>query len=75
MDAVQKVLYKLAEKYNTNPAAIAISWILKHPAKIQAVIGSCNPERIHNACEAINFELTRSEWYELFICGRGESLP
>lgn len=73
--AVQKVLHKLAEKYNTNPTAIAIAWILRHPAQIQAVIGSGNPERIRNACEAVKMELTRCEWYELFICGRGEALP
>ncbi|WP_372368686.1 aldo/keto reductase family oxidoreductase [Candidatus Uabimicrobium sp. HlEnr_7] len=73
--AVQKVLHKLAEKYCTNTMAIALAWILLHPAQIQPVIGSSNPSRIRNACEAINVDLTRSEWYELFVAGRGANLP
>ena len=56
-------------------AVVAIAWLLKHPAKIQPVIGSTNPDRIRDAARAADLELTREEWYRLLIAARGEPLP
>jgi len=55
--------------------AVLVAWILRHPAKIQAIIGTTDPGRIAAACQADGIELTRQEWYRLFIAGRGENLP
>jgi predicted oxidoreductase len=49
--------------------------LLRHPAKIQPVIGTTKPERIKAACEADGVELTRDEWYRLYIAGRGDRMP
>jgi len=48
---------------------------LRHPARIQALIGTTKPERIAASCQADSIEINREEWYRLFIAGRGESLP
>jgi predicted oxidoreductase len=53
----------------------ALAWLLKHPAQIQPVIGSTNPDRIRQAAKAADLELTREEWYRLLIAARGEPLP
>lgn len=53
----------------------ALAWLLKHPAGIQPVIGSTNPDRIRQAAKAADLELTREEWYRLLIAARGEPLP
>jgi predicted oxidoreductase len=55
--------------------AVALAWLLKHPAGIQPVIGTTKPERIREAAKAANLELTREEWYRLLIAARGEPLP
>ena len=67
-------LFRLAEKYNVSPAAIAVAWILRHPAGMQAVVGSTTPERIAELCKAAEVELTREEWYGLYRA-TGKRLP
>lgn len=66
---------EMARQKDTSPEAILVAWILRHPARIQVIIGTTKPERIAAACQADSIELNREEWYRLFIAGRGESLP
>jgi predicted oxidoreductase len=66
---------EMAKEKNVRPEAILIAWILRHPAKIQPIIGTTNPERITAACQGDGVTLTREEWYKLFTSGRGENLP
>lgn len=64
----------LADKYGVTNSAVAIAWILRHPAGIQAVIGTTNPERVKGISMATGFTLTRKEWYELYLAA-GNKLP
>ena len=66
---------EMARAKGVTAEAIIIAWILRHPARIQAIIGTTHPERIAAACQADGVELDREEWYRLFTAGRGESLP
>jgi len=54
---------------------VALAWLLRHPSRIQPIIGSTNPERIRQAAKAPELELTREEWYRLLLAARGEPLP
>ncbi len=58
---------KIAEKYGVSQSAIGIAWILRHPAKIQPLLGSMNVERIVDMCTADKVELTREDWYGIYI--------
>ncbi len=75
VNAVKRLLKKLSEKYDTNPAAILIAWILRLPYPIKPVIGTTKPERIKRCAEAANVQLNREDWYQLYITARAESLP
>jgi predicted oxidoreductase len=66
---------KMAAEKGVSGEAILIAWILRHPAKIQAIIGTTNLSRIQASCQADGLALTREEWYMLFNAGRGETLP
>jgi predicted oxidoreductase len=66
---------EMAKEKHVSPEAILIAWILRHPAKIQPIIGTTKPERIAAACQGDMVKLTREEWYRLFTSGRGEGLP
>ena len=70
-----KQVSKMAREKGVPGEAILIAWILRHPAHIQPVVGTTNPERMRAACEGDKVELTREEWYRLFIAGRGEEIP
>lgn len=65
---------KIAEKYNVTNSAIAIAWILRHPAKIQAIVGTTNRKRLLDICKATKVKLTKEEWYELYMAA-GKKLP
>ncbi len=73
--AVARVVAEIAQAKGVSKEAIAIAWLLRHPAKMQAIIGTSKPERIKAACEADGVELNRDEWYRLFIAGRGDRMP
>jgi predicted oxidoreductase len=66
---------ELARQKGVKGEAILVAWIFRHPAKIQAIIGTTQPGRIAAACQGDAIDLTREEWYRLYTAGRGESLP
>ena len=72
--ALNQVLERLAIKYGVTPSTIAISWILRYPAKMQAVVGTTNPKHLREVSQAANFSLTRKEWYEIYLAA-GNNLP
>ena len=71
--SIQLAIY--AKEKDTSIEAIAISWLLRHPAGIQPIIGTTNKSRIINSCEADKILLTREEWYNLFSMSRGSNVP
>lgn len=72
--ALNQVLERLAIKYGVTSSTIAISWILRYPAKMQAVVGTTNPKHLREVSQAANFSLTRKEWYEIYLAA-GNNLP
>jgi len=71
---LNKVIDTVAAKYEVTPTTIAIAWLLRHPAKMQPVIGTMNLERLKDCCAAAEITLTREEWYEIFRAA-GNVLP
>ncbi len=57
---------ELAQQYNVSAEAIALAWILRHPARIQAIIGTANIDRVRRSVQAMNITLTRPEWYKMY---------
>ncbi|MDX2050920.1 MAG: aldo/keto reductase [Polyangiaceae bacterium] len=70
-----RVVSELARAKDVPNEAIAIAWLLRHPAGIQPVIGSTEPARIKACCAAECVTLSREEWYSLYVAGRGARLP
>lgn len=66
---------ELAAVRGTTSDAIVLAWLLRHPAGIQPVIGSADPQRIAASCRADEVTLSREEWYRLTIAARGGPLP
>jgi predicted oxidoreductase len=65
---------EIAAKYEVSNTTIAIAWLLRHPAKMQPVIGTMNVDRLIECCRASEIHLTREEWYEIFRAA-GNILP
>lgn len=71
---LNKALAAIAEREGVSKAAVAIAWILRHPAKMQAIIGTMNPEHIKDTCDAVKVNLSHHDWYELYLAS-GKYLP
>ncbi|WAA13343.1 aldo/keto reductase [Fervidibacillus halotolerans] len=71
---LNQTLKRIGEKYGLSKTALAIAWILRHPAKIQPIIGSMNPNRIKDISTASEVVITREEWYEIYRSA-GNRLP
>jgi len=71
---LNKELQTLADKYQVTKNAIATAWILRHPAKIQVILGSMNPTHLTESIAGTNVTLTRQEWYDVYFAA-GNDLP
>ena len=67
-------LQDIGDKYGVPKTAVAIAWILRHPAKMQAIAGTMNPDHLRDICMASQVELTHHEWYQLYLAS-GKYLP
>ncbi|MFB2600312.1 aldo/keto reductase family oxidoreductase [Herbiconiux sp. P17] len=68
------VLDELAAAYDVTPTGIAVAWITRHPAQMQVVLGTTNPQRVADSAAGSDVPLTREEWYRLFRAA-GHILP
>jgi predicted oxidoreductase len=64
----------IAASRGVTNTAIAIAWLLRHPARMQPIIGTTNPTRVKDACKASDVKLTRQEWYDIYLAA-GNKLP
>ncbi|WP_028520271.1 aldo/keto reductase [Ruminococcus flavefaciens] len=71
---LNKVLGELAEREGVTKAAVAVAWILRHPAKMQVIIGTMDPAHIRETCQASDVELSHNDWYRLYLSS-GKFLP
>ena len=67
-------LEEIGAKYGITPTGLAIAWLLRHPAKMQPVIGTTTPARIKEVCHASDVIITHDEWYDLYKSA-GKRLP
>lgn len=68
------VIDKIAAKYGVSNTTVAVAWLTRHPANLQVIIGSMNPERILDSCAGSDLPLTREEWYSIYLAS-GKLIP
>jgi predicted oxidoreductase len=75
--ATAKLVLSLAHGRDTTPEAIVLAWLMKHPAGIEPVIGTRDPQRILASQDAEHQAtlMTRHEWYALWRAARGAGVP
>ncbi|HVI42321.1 MAG TPA: aldo/keto reductase [Anaerovoracaceae bacterium] len=71
---LNRQINKLAEEKGVSNTAIVVAWIARHPAKIQTIAGTTNPLRLKDLCQASKIDLTRQEWYDIYLSA-GNLLP
>ena len=71
---LNKKIDEIAASYQVTNTAIAIAWLLRHPAHMQPIVGTTNPGRVRDICKASEVKLTRQEWYSIYLAA-GNTLP
>ena len=67
-------LVKLCKKYNLTDSAAVLAWILRHPAKMQPIVGTTSPLRIEGMVRATKIRITHEEWYDVYRAA-GNDIP
>jgi len=70
-----KVLDKIAEHSGTDRAAVAVAFLLYHPATILPVLGTNNLQRIGAISNSLKVKLDRQTWFELYEAALGQEVP
>ncbi len=64
-----------AEAQGTDIAAVAVAWLLAHPARILPVLGTNNPGRIRKLSDATKVRIDRQTWFALYAAAMRRDVP
>lgn len=65
---------KVAMQNGVDEAAVAVAWLLAHPARILPVMGTNNLERIRAISDALKVKMDRETWFELYTAALGHEV-
>ncbi|MCK0142005.1 aldo/keto reductase [Aliiroseovarius sp. F20344] len=68
-------LDRIAADQGVDRAAVAIAFLLHHPARILPVLGTNNLDRIKSISDAENVSLDREAWFTLYEAALGKEVP
>jgi predicted oxidoreductase len=72
---IKNILHRIADQHDASIDQIMYAWILAHPCKIIPMVGTGKLERITKAAEAFKIQLSRQQWFEIWVAGQGVSVP
>jgi predicted oxidoreductase len=68
------VMEEVANANSVDRAAVAVAWLLAHPAKIMPVMGTNNINRIRGFSDAFNVDMPRTTWFKLYEAALGHEV-
>lgn len=63
-----------AKAHDVGIDAVAIAWLLAHPARILPVLGTNSLNRIGRISDALRVNLSREDWFELWTAASGQEV-
>jgi len=73
--AVRAVLERVGADHGVGADAVAVAWLLRHPARIMPVMGTNNLKRIKGLGDAVKVSLDRETWFEIYTAALGHEVP
>ncbi|MDP2086962.1 MAG: aldo/keto reductase [Gemmobacter sp.] len=68
-------LARLAEVNGVDMGAVAVAWLMRHPARIMPVLGTNDLGRIARIADAARVALDRQDWFALYSHALGREVP
>ncbi len=72
---LKPALERIAGEFRVGPDAVALAWLLAHPAHILPVVGTNNLDRIDRLPDCFKVRLNRETWFELWTLAAGAEVP
>jgi predicted oxidoreductase len=73
--SLRTAMTRIAQETGTDIAAVAVAWLLAHPAGILPVLGTNNLDRIAAMDAALRIDMDRQTWFELYALATGRDVP
>lgn len=67
-------LAEIGADHGTDWSAVAVAWLLRHPAQIIPVLGTNSLPRIAAISEALKVQMDRQTWFELYTLALGHEV-
>jgi predicted oxidoreductase len=74
LSGLHNALQEIATAHETDTAAVAIAWLLAHPARILPVLGTNNLDRIARIGDAAKIQINRETWFDLYTHALGHEV-
>ena len=72
---LREALTTIGKQYGIDDAAVAVAWLLAHPANIMPVMGTNTISRIKSFSDAFKVEMDRETWFGLYTHALGHEVP
>lgn len=72
---IRAALRGVGEEAGLSEPATALAWVLRHPSRPVAVLGSMNPGRIADLAAAAEVTMERQHWFEILEAAQGHPVP
>lgn len=69
------LIEQIADEQNVTAMAVALAWLLAHPAKIIPIIGTNKLSRIAAVSEAEKINISQEQWFMLYQAANGHEVP
>ena len=73
--ALSDLMHRIGAEHGVDAAAVAVAWLLAHPARILPIMGTNNLARIRALSDATRVKLDRQTWFELYTAALGTEVP
>lgn len=73
--ATRDLMTEIGSSFGVDASAVAVAWLLAHPANIMPVMGTNNLNRIKALSDALKVEMTRELWFQLYTAALGNEVP
>jgi predicted oxidoreductase len=80
-ESIRTEMYAVGEDRHPDGAGgasldqVALAWILRHPARMVPILGTGRIERVRSAVQAESLELSREQWFRIWVASLGKRLP
>jgi predicted oxidoreductase len=72
---LRPALQRIGQAFGVSADAVAVAWLLAHPARIIPILGTNNLDRMAQLSDCLKVNMDRETWHELWTLAAGQEVP